>query len=237
MLRTITRLTETMRSSSSPIFSRMVTAATNRFIACGERLKEQAVLKRVRSVAGPVAGTIKSFTTRAELCRLFQLASSGPRGAVIVEIGSYLGASACFLGAAAVFNGGSLICVDTWHNETMPEGVSDTWETFRLNVSQFKSVVTTIRQDSMTLNSDRFPPKVWMAFIDGDHGVDAARHDSLIVADRIVEDGIIAFHDAIWFPGVAVVIGELLASGEWRIGGLVANLMWLQKSSRNGKSR
>jgi predicted O-methyltransferase YrrM len=224
-----------MRSSSLPFFPRIVTAATNRFIACGERLKERAVLKRVRSVVGPVAGTIKSFTSRAELCTLFELASSGPKGAVIVEIGSYLGASACFLGAAAVLNEGSLICVDTWHNETMPEGVSDTWEIFRQNVSRFKSVVTTIRQDSMTLNGDRFPPAVWMAFIDGDHSVAAARHDSLIVADRVVEGGIIAFHDAIWFPGVAVVIGELLASGEWQIGGLVANLLWLQKSSRNGK--
>ena len=225
-----------MRSGSPPFLSRIVTAATNRFIACGERLKERAVLKRVRSVAGPVAGTIKSFTSRAELCTLFQLASSGPNGAVLVEIGSYLGASACFLGAAAVLNEGSLICVDTWHNETMPEGDSNTWERFQLNVSQLESVLTTIRQDSMTVSGDRFPPAVWMAFIDGDHGVAAARHDSLIVADRIVEDGIIAFHDAIWFPGVAVVIGELLASGEWRIGGLVGNLLWLQKSNRHGKS-
>ena len=41
--------------------------------------------------------------------------------------------------------------------------------------------------------------------------------------------GVIAFHDAVAsdFPGVAQVIGQALATGDWAIGGQARSLFWI----------
>lgn len=177
------------------------------------------------------ARNIHTFTTRAELETLFYLARSAGTNATIVEIGSYLGASTCFLAAGLRPNGGRIICIDTWENQTMPEGVRDTFKEFSENLKPLCNLIATIRDRSDALGPDRLPEAIDLAFIDGDHSYAAAAKDFRLVSDRVRLGGTIVFHDTESFQGPSRVFGEALASGLWKIGGRVENLAWVLKAS------
>ena len=85
----------------------------------------------VRGAAGPGATRIQSYTHPWELSTLFKLAAACPPGARAVEIGSHLGASACYLAAGLRLVGGHLICVDTWQNDAMDDTPEDTFRAFQ----------------------------------------------------------------------------------------------------------
>lgn len=173
---------------------------------------------------------IPTHMTRAELSSLYELALSCATGAAVLEIGSYYGASSCYLGAALKQINGRLICVDTWSNETMPEGTRDTYEIFMKNLAPLNSIVSVRRKRSEDLLTTDLPDKLDMVFIDGDHSYLSVKRDVNIVMPLIAEEGILAFHDIKWFQGVTRVVGELLSTGFWRFEGSADNLMWLRKS-------
>src|SRR5262252_8804495 len=91
--------------------------------------------RALRSAGVPAASRIFSFTQPPELEVLFQLANRCPMGAKALEIGSHLGASSCYLAAGLKPREGVLFCVDTWNNETMPDGIKDTFAEFSANTS------------------------------------------------------------------------------------------------------
>ena len=179
------------------------------------------------------AGRIPSWTAPAELRALYDLAAAAPPNAVVLEIGSHLGASTCYLGAGLATRGsGRLWCVDTWHNETMPDGIRDTYAEFSANTRALGERLTPLRQRSDTLQDGDVPVPVHLAFIDGDHRYEAVRADFGKVARWLAPDGIIAFHD---FgnddhEGVTRVVGEALASGRWVQRGLVETLVWIARA-------
>src|SRR5215472_1171352 len=94
---------------------------------------------RMRALLGRAglshARAIHTFTTREELAALADLALCVPAGGRILEIGSYLGASTCYLAAGALGRNVSITCIDTWQNENMPDGVRDTLGEFRRNLA------------------------------------------------------------------------------------------------------
>jgi len=63
------------------------------------------------------------------------------RNAIIVEIGSYLGASASFLAAGAMESKSEVHCVDNWTNIGMSEGERDTFEEFKNNVVPYSDCI------------------------------------------------------------------------------------------------
>ena len=176
------------------------------------------------------ASRIPSWTAPRELAALYDLAVAVPPNAVVLEIGSHLGASTCYLGAGLLASGaGRLWCVDTWQNETMPDGERDTYAAFVANTQVLAPRLTTIRKRSDSLHDGDVPVPVHLAFIDGDHRYDAVRRDFDTVARWLAPDGVIAFHD---FgnddhEGVTRVVGEALASGRWVQRGLVETLAWI----------
>jgi len=174
---------------------------------------------------------IPSWTGPAELRALHDLAAAAPPNATAVEIGSYLGASTCYLAAGLARGGGRLVCVDTWNNETMPEGERDTFAEFTRNTRAVADRVTVVRKRSEMLGDGDIPAPIHLAFIDGDHGYDAVRRDFQIVTRRLAPDGVIAFHDFgdASFPGVTRVVGEALASGQWVQRGFVRTLVWIAR--------
>lgn len=176
------------------------------------------------------ADGIKSYTTPEELRKLFELAEACPKGANVLEIGSHLGASTCFLGAALAPLGGHLFCVDTWHNETMPEGEQDTFPIFQGNTSGLNGVLTLLRKRSDTLQKEEISLPLHLAFLDGDHSYESTKKDFDLVSPWIDENGTIVFHDCIYFEGVSRVIGEALAGRQWRVAGHVANLFWIKRA-------
>ena len=190
------------------------------------------VHRQVAAVAGRGARSIYTHTHADELATLYRLAASVPEGANALEIGSHLGASACYIGAAIASRGGLLFCVDTWNNETMPEGQQDTMAAFEANTRALARVIRPIRKRSDALRESDVQPPLGFAFIDGDHSYEATRIDFATVGPWIRKGGIVAFHDAVGghFPGVPRVIGMALMSGEWRIGGQIGSMFWIVRT-------
>lgn len=176
------------------------------------------------------ADVIFTFTKKKELRALYNLASACPHNAVALEIGSYLGASSCYLAAGLARVNGHLFCVDTWQNETMPEGERDTFVEFQKNTNGVRHLLTTIRKRSDEIAEGEIQLPLNLVFIDGDHSYAAVKNDFDCVQKWLAEDGIIAFHDFSCpaFEGVSRVIGEALASGKWMIAGQVDTLVWIK---------
>jgi len=172
---------------------------------------------------------IPTWTREDELCALHDLACACPDGASALEIGAYLGASSCVIAAGLAGRGGHLFCVDTWQNETMPEGVRDTFSIFQRNTAPFASMITPLRKRSDQLSAAEVRRPLDLAFIDGDHAYEAVASDFDTIEPWMARDGVIVFHDvgAIEHTGVGRVVGAALASGGWTLGGLVRSLAWL----------
>lgn len=179
----------------------------------------------------PAATRVHTHMSALELNALYDLASEATETKRVLEIGSYLGASSCYLAAALSVNGGHLYCVDTWANETMPEGVQDTFAEFSKNTKGVAPLITAIRKRSDELTRDDLPLPVDLVFIDADHSYRAVKGDFEKVRGWVRDGGTIAFHDTIWFEGVSRVLGEILSTGAWMLGGKADSLVWIRKVS------
>lgn len=200
----------------------------SRSVAGGiESMLQERYLRRI-GLGG--AHRIPTYTSRSELRELFRLASWIPPGAGILEIGSYTGASACYLAAGASQVGGHVYCVDTWGNETMPEGERDTFAEFERNVGPVRACVTPLRMRSGAIASHRFAHALHLIFIDGSHEYEDVAVDFGIAAGLLAEGGTIAMHDCTLYPGVSRAAGEALATGRWVLDGLQGNLLWMRRA-------
>jgi predicted O-methyltransferase YrrM len=168
---------------------------------------------------------IYTHLTRHERLLLYRLGLNQPPGAMLVEIGSYLGASSCFLAAAALeIPGARLHCVDTWENEGMSEGSRNTWRDFQLNTRAYQQVIETHRGRSLDV-ARTFAHKIDLIFIDGDHSYEGCHEDVVNWLPLVKAGGCIILHDFGWAEGVQRVINEDLRPLIKREGRL-PNLYW-----------
>jgi cephalosporin hydroxylase len=217
------------------ILPRVVRSAAHRFYRLALNLDAWWVRGAVRRVAGPGSVAVPTYTNKWELAALYKLAVTAPTGAVAVEIGSHLGASACYLAAGLRAVGGTLCCIDTWNNDAMgDEPQSDTFAQFAANTAPVADIIKTVRKNSTDLTDLDLPASIDLGFIDGDHSYTGAVTDFRALAPRIKPGGVLAFHDSICVDGVCRVIGEGLATGDWLLAGQVLSLTWLKKSARQG---
>jgi MMP 1-O-methyltransferase len=138
---------------------------------------------------------------------------SGP----VLEIGSYCGKSAVYLGAAAREVGGVVFAVDHhrgseenqagWehHDPTLVDprsGRMDTLPRFRATIERagLEDVVVAVVGESGTVAAHWRTP-LSMLFIDGGHGVEPAQADYDGWARWVMPDGLLAIHDV--FPDPA----------------------------------
>lgn len=175
------------------------------------------------------ARDIHTHMTVRELNTLYDLATGLGKSAKALEIGSYIGASSCYLAAALSIQGGHLFCVDTWENQTMPEGERNTYNEFVNNTSGVSNYITPIKKNSKDLIDSDVSVPINLVFIDGDHSYLGVKNDYEKVYSWIIGGGILAFHDCMYFQGVSKIIGYALASGNWQFGGHIDNLLWLRK--------
>ena len=160
------------------------------------------------------AGELKSFrvptdVTHEELLLLYRLAKTVRDGA-IVEIGSYLGASACFMAAGGQKAGARVYCVDPWNNYGMSEGPRDTYQTFLRNTEHRKAVITPLRAWSLDAAADFHEPSIGLIFIDGDHSRDAVVADLRAWLPLVRAGGWVALHDSGWADGVQHAIATIV---------------------------
>ena len=210
-----------------PLLTRLARKASG---AIDDRVARLAVGRYLRAAGVPDAPRIHSFTTREELTALMYLAMQCPPGANVLEIGSYVGASTCYLAAGLLPKGGKIFCVDTWQNETMPEGTRDTMRQFQENTRGVAGMLCPVRKRSDELRAGDVGTPVALAFIDGDHSYEAAAKDFATISPWMSDKGICAFHDSRCYEGVSRLVGEVLATGEWQIAGNVDNLVWLRRA-------
>lgn len=146
-----------------------------------------------------------------------RLAASVNAGLPLLEVGTYCGKSAIYLGAAARAAGTVLFTVDHhhgseenqagWehHDPTLidPEtGRFDTMPTFRRTIGDagLEDVVFAVVGDSTTVAAHWSTPLAFL-FIDGGHGSDVAWADYRAWTPKLAPGGTLAIHDV--FPDPA----------------------------------
>jgi predicted O-methyltransferase YrrM len=183
---------------------------------------------RVR-ISAPGVFHIPSHLTTTEKLLLCKLALGLPSGCVIVEIGSYLGASSAFLAFAAQLSQHRLYCVDTWRNDNMGECERDTFDEFRRNTSSFANIVEPLRGYSADVGS-QFSDEIDLLFVDGDHSYDGCLQDIRVWLPRVKGGGMVAFHDYKWWDGVRRAVDEEVRPRELSIGHVTDNTYWTRIS-------
>jgi len=168
-----------------------------------QRLRER--LANLRSQY-PEIFKIFSYTHKMELTCLNWLVSLLLPKSTIFEIGSHLGASACFMAAAAKENKSLVTCVDTWDNRAMPEkdkGI-DSKKEFAKNTKIFieDDVLTPIVGFSSEIAKDFYlytpfsnSPMINLLFIDGDHSYEGVTADIEPWIPLCAPGCIVVFHD------------------------------------------
>lgn len=155
------------------------------------------------------AHRIATHLTKQEKLLLYKTTLRLGYNRVIVEIGSYLGASAYFMAAAAGKKNSRVFCVDTWDNDGMTEGRRDTYHEFINNVERYRSVITPIRGRSAEVAST-FLEDIDLLFIDGDHSYTSVLQDIKGWLPKLKRGGIVALHDWGWAEGVREAVSETI---------------------------
>lgn len=167
-----------------------------------------ALRAQLKYPALKTAYSIESHLTSEERLMLFELAQGKK---TILEIGSYMGASACCFGAALKNSlDGRIFCIDTWQNDAMTEGKKDTSELFLKNTIAFKKVIIPVKGYSTEVAHivQAKTSVIDVLFIDGDHSYEGAKSDWETYKDFLVEGSLVIFHDYGWAEGVKRVIEE-----------------------------
>jgi predicted O-methyltransferase YrrM len=151
---------------------------------------------------------VTTHLTLKEMCRLYLLSNDRK---YVLEIGSYIGASACCFGAALKEAGsGKVICIDTWNNDAMTEGNRDTWQAFQNNTASYKEHIVPVRGFSTDVvdKAAACVKSLDLLFIDGDHSYEGVKADWEAYKHLLRPGSIVVFHDSGWAEGVKRVIEE-----------------------------
>jgi predicted O-methyltransferase YrrM len=164
---------------------------------------------------------------------LFQLASDLPANAQVIEVGSWMGASTCFIAGGLKGAGAKIFAVDNfqglstcgedsaWYNRHFKKlGSNSTLEIFRANFAAlgFAERAEPVVSDSLaaakTLAAKR--GAIDFIFIDGDHSYEACKADIEAWTPFVKPGGVIAFHDfGSRADGVTRAIFEAIKAGRF----------------------
>jgi predicted O-methyltransferase YrrM len=174
--------------------------------------------------------TLGGLHSSREATMLADHAAAVPGSRVIIEVGSYVGASTLALAyGAASGMGARVVCIDPWPDPRPDERDHAHAERqrlalarFRVNMDEHGWPVIALR----TLSAIAAPlivNPVGMAFIDGDHSYRHVLTDVTVWGPRIDPGGVLVLHDYLGDDltddtDVARVVRDvLLPSGEWDI--------------------
>ena len=158
--------------------------------------------------------SIKGFMDAEEGRALHEAALEASRLGPVLEIGSYCGKSAVYIGTACQKNGAALYALDHhygseenqqgWehHDEALYDPETDRLNTFplfrrTLRMAKLEDTVVPLVAPSEVVSKGWVTPLA-MVFIDGGHGMEPALTDYRLWAPRVMPGGILAIHDV--FP-------------------------------------
>jgi predicted O-methyltransferase YrrM len=164
---------------------------------------------------------------------LYQLASDAPADAQVVEVGSWMGASTCFLAAGLTGGAAKIYAVDNfqglstcgedaaWYRRHFQKlGSTSTLDIFQGN---FAALGLSARAEPVVSDSLAAAQKlaarrgaIDLIFIDGDHSYVACKADIGAWAPFVKRGGVIAFHDfGSRASGVTQAIFEEIKAGRF----------------------
>jgi anaerobic magnesium-protoporphyrin IX monomethyl ester cyclase len=178
---------------------------------------------------------IVTHLTKDEKYKLKELATI-VQGSTYVELGSYLGASSCFIamGIEALQNDAQLYCVDTWENEGMAEGLRDTYSEFIANIEMFKNIIVPLRGKSEIIAED-FDKEIDFLFVDAGHDYVNVMTDVRSWFPKLKKGALVVFHDTGWADGVKKVVSELVKPIAYDVGEL-PNMYWARIEYNQNKT-
>jgi predicted O-methyltransferase YrrM len=197
-----------------------------------------------------VARAAPGFLPEDEGVALHAAAVDAARLGPLLEIGTWCGKSAVYLGAAARAAGTVAFTVDhhrgseeqqpgwPWHDPALVDpdvGLLDTLPCFRrtIHAAGLADVVIAVVGDSPTVARHWATP-LGMVFVDGGHGIDVVRADAAAWAPKVVPGGALVFHDVFDDPadgGQAPrdVMVEVLAGGDFAAASRTGSLAVLRR--------
>jgi predicted O-methyltransferase YrrM len=154
---------------------------------------------------------IKGFLDEREADHLYQMALSASKKGPCLEIGSYCGKSAVYIGSACKTNGSVLFSID--HHRGSEEqqpgeayfdpdlldretGKVDTLRLFRKTIIDFNledTVIPIIGRSEIVGRSWQTP--LSFVFIDGSHAYDSVLTDYQVWSKHLMSGGVLVFHD------------------------------------------
>ncbi|KKR34358.1 MAG: Translation elongation factor P [Candidatus Gottesmanbacteria bacterium GW2011_GWC2_39_8] len=170
---------------------------------------------------------------------LYELAQNCKGRGVIVEIGSWKGKSTIWLAKGSEKGAKSKIYAIDPHTGSPEHGKKVwTYDEFRANIKKagVEKMVIPIVKNSLEAVSE-FEEPVELLFIDGAHEYEAVKSDLKAWFPKVIDGGIIAFHDSAgWgrWPGVEkAVVEHVYKSDKFRNVKFVQSITFGQKVSEN----
>jgi glycosyltransferase involved in cell wall biosynthesis/predicted O-methyltransferase YrrM len=174
---------------------------------------------------------------------LYHWAKEGPGQGAIVEIGSLMGRSTCWLAAGTRFHRREkVVAVDHFRRSAeYQKGAShpvatiadtgSTPPTFRANLQRLGlQDWVEVRVGSSAEVGAAWQGPIRLLFIDGDHSYEATAKDVATWSKHVVRDGIMAFHGADLSPGVTQFYREFVAANpSWKEFCRILSLRFIQR--------
>ena len=143
---------------------------------------------------------------------LYDLARGAPDHGCIVEIGSWQGRSTIWLAAGSRGGRGArVVAVDPHRGSRLHAEGEDTELALRTNLEsagvsdQVDVLVATSREAAAG-----WTRPISLLWIDGDHAYESVKEDFLLWEEHLLDGGIVALHDTLYWDGPARVVSELL---------------------------
>lgn len=194
-----------------PALAMLTNFACRKTEAMPQHANNKSKLKIENDSGNPQIFSILTHLTEAEKLKLYETANNlAVNNPIIVEIGSYLGASTSFLATGVKAKDGKVFAVDTWENQGMSEGARDTYEEFLQNTYPLKQWIIPLRGRSTEI-AQSFDKKIDLLFIDGDHSYEGVSADIKAWLPKLKDNGTVIFHDWGWAEGVRRSIDEMIS--------------------------
>lgn len=182
---------------------------------------------------------VEGWLTEAEGLSLYNTTKKIKAGNVIVEVGSWKGKSTICLGnGSRDGNKVKIFAIDphigsSEHHKMF--GKVDTFEEFKQNVNRagISEFIELIRDTSENA-AKNFNQRIEFAFIDGAHEYKFVKLDFKLWFPKVINGGVLAFHDSWHFIGPNLVTAiPLLTSSKIKNPRLVDTLTYFEKVERN----
>jgi predicted O-methyltransferase YrrM len=173
---------------------------------------------------------VPGFLRDAEAVLLFKLAKSCTGKGVIVEIGSYKGKSTIWLAKGSqAGHRVKVYAIDPHERDRW------TFGEFKKNIFEagIADLVVPLVATSKRAALD-FADPVEMIFIDGDHQYESVQRDFELWFPKVIEGGVMAFHDTTGFEGPKRVVAErIYRSRNFRDASFVYSTTFAKKVKEN----